>query len=223
LLLMSQLYKLGIDKSLVSWDNRFYHQNVVDEMLIHDRNDEFVEKIKTSSQLIDIEDLTKIAGYGFETKEIYLQTYMSLVTESIFFQSKGEYDIFVNFPTGYVSEKIWKPIGHCQPFILAGPAKTLQYIRERFGFKTFSPYIDESYDLECDDFARLRLIQKEIDKFSNKTKEEKDQFLNSVKDICIHNQTIFLEYALKSWKPILENEEMFKIINFLIDDKKTLI
>ncbi len=223
LLLMSQLYRIGFDKNLVSWDNRFYHQNVVDEMLIHDQNNEFVEKIKNTSQLLDIEDLTKIAGYGFETKELYLQSYVSLVTESIFFQSKGEHDIFVNFPTGYVSEKIWKPIGHCQPFILAGPAKTLQYIRERFGFKTFSPYIDESYDLECDDFARLRLIQKEIEKFSNKTKEEKDQFLNDVKDICVHNQKVFLEYAIKSWKPILENEEMSRIVNFLIDDKKTLI
>jgi len=223
LLLMSQLFKFGFENNLVSWDNKFYSQNVIDEFLIHDKNYEFVEKVKNYSQSIDIEDLTKIAGYGFETKEIYLQTYMSLVTESIFFQSKGEHDIFVNFPTGYVSEKIWKPIGHCQPFILAGPAKTLQYIRERFGYKTFSPYIDESYDLECDDFTRLKLIQKEIEKFSQKTKEEKDQFLTDVKDICVHNQTIFLEYAIKSWKPLLQNDEMYKITNFLLDDKKILV
>ena len=38
-----------------------------------------------------------------------------------------------------------------------------------------------------------------------------------------HNQKVFLEYAIKSWKPILENEEMSRIVNFLIDDKKTLI
>ena len=223
LLLISKLHKLGLSKNLVSWDNKFYHQNVVNEFLIHDNNLELVDVLKNSSNLLDIQDLTKIAGYGFETKELYLETYISLVTESIFFQSKGEDDIYVNFPTGYISEKIWKPIGHCQPFILAGPAKTLQYIKKRFGYKTFHPYIDESYDLECDDFARLRLIQSEIEKFANKTKEEKDQFLNDVKDICIHNQKVFLEYALKSWKTGFENIEMYNILNFLLGEKKSII
>lgn len=223
LLLLSQLHKIGFDKNLVSWDNKFYHDNVVKEMLIHDNNIEFAEIIKTTSKLLDMENLTKIAGYGFETKDLYLNSYLSLVTESIFFQSKGEDDIYVNFPTGYVSEKIWKPIGHCQPFILAGPAKTLKYIRERFGFKTFSPYIDESYDLECDDFARLRLIQNEIEKFSNKTKEEKDQFLNDVKEICIYNQKLFLEYAINSWKSIPDNKELNHIVNFLLDVRKNVI
>jgi hypothetical protein len=223
LLLISSLHKMGLDKSSVSWDNKFYHQNVVDEFLIHDNNFELVELLKNSSNLLDIQDLTKIAGYGFETKEMYLGTYMSLVTESIFFQSKGEHDIYVNFPTGYVSEKIWKPIGHCQPFILAGPAKTLQYIRDRFGYKTFHPFIDESYDLECDDFSRLRMIQMEIEKFSKKSKEEKDDFLANVKDICLHNQRLFLEYATNSWKTGIENNEIYNILNFLLDEKKNLI
>jgi len=77
--------------------------------------------------------------------------------------------------------------------------------------------------LECDDFARLRLIQKEIDKFSNKTKEEKDQFLKNVADICVYNQKLFLDYGINSWKKGIENEEMRKIITFLLSDKKTLI
>ena len=77
---------------------------------------------------------------------------MSIVTESVFLQED------INFPSGYLSEKIWKPIGHCQPFILAGPSKSLQHIKERFGYKTFHPYIDESYDLETDPARRIDKI-----------------------------------------------------------------
>jgi hypothetical protein len=223
LLLLSHLHKLGLDKNLVSWDKRFYSKNIVEEMYRHDRNEEFGKLIEETSSVLDIDDLTKIAGFGFEDKNIYLNSYVSIVTESVFFQSKGADDVFVNFPTGYLSEKIWKPIGHCQPFILAGPAKSLEYLRNRFGFKTFHPYIDESYDMECDDFARLRLIQDEITKFSNKTKEEKDEFLNNVKEICIDNQKLFFNYGKHSYKNIESNKEMQLVINFLLDFNKTLI
>ena len=103
---------------------------------------------------------------------------------------------------------------------MVAPAKSLEYIRERFGYKTFHPYIDESYDMEYDDFARLRMIQIEIDKFSAKTKEEKDEFLNNVKDICLYNQKLFLEYGVKSWGSLENNNEMKLILNFLLEREK---
>jgi len=217
LLLLSQLHKLGFEKSLVSWDNKFAFQLQRDEFLKYDDNEEFLKLITETSSLLDIEDLTKIAGFGFENKDIYLNTYISIVTESVYFQED------VNFPSGYLSEKIWKPIGHCQPFILAGPSKSLEHIRERFGYKTFHPYIDESYDMELDDMKRLEMVKIEIDKFAKKSKEEKDQFLNDVKDICVHNQNLLLQYGLDSWKVGSENKEMTKVLNFLVYGKKSLI
>ena len=39
------------------------------------------------------------------------------------------------------------------------------------------------------------MILLEIEKFSNKTKEEKDEFLNNIKDIVKYNQEYFLNYA----------------------------
>ena len=35
LLLLSHLHKLGLDKSLVSWDNKFYHPSPIEELLKH--------------------------------------------------------------------------------------------------------------------------------------------------------------------------------------------
>lgn len=213
LLLLSHLHKLGLENNLVSWDNKFHIQYFIDLMYQYDRNEEFGKLVTETSSLLDVQDLTIISGFGFENKDIYLNSYLSIVTESVFFQEAAD------FPSGYLSEKVFKPIGHCQPFILAGPAKSLEYLQSRFGYKTFHPYIDESYDTEYDDFKRLELIKIEIDKFANKTKEEKDEFLNNVKSICLHNQKLFLEYGKSVNKPLKYNSEMEKMIKFLIGDK----
>jgi hypothetical protein len=146
-----------------------------------------------------------VSGYGYENKEMYLDTYISIVTESIFFQTD------IDYPTGFISEKIWKPIGHCQPFILAGPSKSLRHIKERYGFKTFHPYIDETYDEIDNDMERLKLIQIEVDKFSKKTKEEKIKFLNDVKEICFFNQNRFLDFD-KNYKDLLDKNKELKIV-----------
>jgi hypothetical protein len=212
LLLLSHLHKLGLENNLVSWDNKFYIQYFIDLMYQYDRNEEFGKLVTETSSLLDVQDLTIISGFGFENKDIYLNSYLSIVTESVFFQEAAD------FPSGYLSEKVFKPIGHCQPFILAGPAKSLEYLQNRFGYKTFHPYIDESYDMEYDDFKRLELIKIEIDKFANKTKQEKDEFLNNVKNICLYNQKLFLEYGKSVNKPLKYNSEMEKMIKFLIGD-----
>lgn len=195
LILLNTLYKLNLDNNLVSWDNRFYHKDIVNDFQRNERNtSEFIELIKSTSRSLDVEDIMRIAGYGFENKDIYLNSYISLVSESIFFQDNiNEYGLS-EFPTGYLSEKIWKPIGHSQPFILAGPSKSLEYLKN-IGFKTFHPFIDESYDLENNDAERLKMIVEEVNKFASKTKEEKDEFLRNVSDICKHNQEIFLNYT----------------------------
>jgi len=195
LMILSKLHKMGkLFTDNVSWDKRFYHQDVIDEFQKHDNNIELSNILKATSRHLDYDDLTKIAGYGFENKEIYQTSYLSLVSESIFFQYKEESDVLVDFPSGYLSEKIWKAIGHSHPFILIGPAKSLEYLHN-MGYKSFHPFIDESYDIETHDFKRLELINREIEKFSNKSKEEKDQFLIDVKDILKHNQNLFLDYS----------------------------
>lgn len=199
LLVLSKLHKLGkLFTNNITWDKNFYHQNVINAFKEHDDNQELCDIIKNCSKHLDYDDLTKIAGYGFENSEMYSSSYLSIVSESIFFQIREEEDVYVEFPSGYLSEKIWKPIGHSHPFILLAPSKSLEYIREKFGYKTFHPYIDESYDIENDDFTRLKMIMIEIEKFANKTKEEKDEFLHNVKDIVKHNQQLFLEYSSKN-------------------------
>jgi hypothetical protein len=182
---------------------------MVDVVRHYDNNVEFFEMLKTSRH-VDVKDLVAVWGYGSESKDIYVDTYLSIVTESIFYQED------INFPSGFISEKIWKPIGHCQPFILAGPSNSLKYLRERFGFKTFHPYIDEAYDMVEDEIKRIELIQNEMEKFSKKSKQEKIEFLKNVKDICFYNLDLFLQFDKNYVKDLDENPELRMVYNFLI-------
>lgn len=189
LLVISQLHKLGLEKNLVSWDQRFASewQQDIEKFLMYDDNKTLIELLSSTSNFVDVQDLVRIAGYGFEDKRPYMNSYINLVGESIFFQNDME------FPSGYLSEKIWKPIGHAQPFILLGPQHSLKHLHD-IGYQTFHPFIDESYDNESNGMDRLNKILIEIQKFSAKSKQEKDEFLHNVKDIVRHNHEKFLNY-----------------------------
>jgi hypothetical protein len=53
----------------------------------YDNNQEFFNMLKTS-KYVDVEDLVSVWGYGSEQSRIYNDTYLSIVTESIFFQER---------------------------------------------------------------------------------------------------------------------------------------
>lgn len=58
----------------------------------------------------------------------------------------------------HLTEKILRPIACGQPFLLAGTAGSLQYLRS-YGFQTFDGIIDESYDSIQDPVTRLQRLQ----------------------------------------------------------------
>ena len=83
----------------------------------------------------------------------------------------------------FVTEKTVKPIRAGIPFVVVGSVNFLRTLR-KLGFKTFAPWIDESYDAEPDEHKR---IIKCCDAF-------RDFVLNSpvtqqdLHDVCYHNQ-----------------------------------
>ena len=114
-------------------------------------------------------------GVTNNKKEWYSETYINLVTETSF------------GPNLFLSEKIFKPLSNLQPFIVLGDYGTLEELR-RLGFKTFEPFIDESYDNEIDPYKRMEKIEIEIAKLQNKTIEEIHQWYYSIVDILIYNK-----------------------------------
>ena len=60
---------------------------------------------------------------------------------------------------------------HCQPFVVYGNPGTLVQLK-KLGYKTFSNFIDESYDNESCAVKRLELLVDSIKDFINKPTDE---------------------------------------------------
>lgn len=110
-------------------------------------------------------------------KELYLTTYLHLISETRF--DTGDYP--------FLSEKTYRPLINLQPFIYIGNHHSLEKLH-KMGFKTFHPYINEDYDLEEDPKKRMSMIEKEIAIFNNKSMDEIHNWYYSITDILLHNQ-----------------------------------
>lgn len=148
--------------------------------LIDDVNTDYIDEvIRILPYELDTQFLSESEKSHFgvtnNKKDWYSETYINLVTETFF------------GPNVFLSEKIFKPISNLQPFIVLGDYHTLFELR-RLGFKTFEPFIDESYDNEIDQKIRMKKIEIEIENLKNKSINEIHSWYYSIKDILIYNQ-----------------------------------
>lgn len=104
-----------------------------------------------------------------------------------------------NTPEGYVcssylTEKTYKAILFKKPFILVSAPHALKSLRA-FGFRTFSPWINESYD-DIEDFdLRAEAILTEIKRLSLLSDSEMKTILHEVNEIIEHNHKVLFELA----------------------------
>lgn len=117
-------------------------------------------------------------------------SYLSIITETIFY--KG---IFSNHSYKFFSEKIYKPITFKHPFILLAWPGTLQELRN-VGYKTFHPYIDETYDSVDDDRERFEMVIKELLRLSSMTTNEWLLWQQNIKDVVEFNYEKLLSKRL---------------------------
>jgi hypothetical protein len=162
-------------------------ENITDylfELYYDDEMFEIEKKIREIVPLqIDTKHLSDKERESFATidcnfKDYYAETYVHITSETVFDNNEDQ----------FFSEKTWRPIMNLQPFIYVGNYRALEKLK-RLGFKTFHPYIDESYDLVQDPKLRFLLIIQEIKKIASKPLNEIHVWYYSITDILIHNQT----------------------------------
>lgn len=172
---------------------------------VYDDSEENIEKYASQLEsILPYEDDThelpsnKKQAFGVRNnkKEWYSESYFHLVTETFF------------GPNVFLSEKIFKPISNLQPFLVFGDYLTLAELR-RLGFKTFEPFIDESYDLEKDPKQRMLLLEKELLKLKNMPIEELHNWYYSITDILLYNQKHL--YTFESYECFDEIFQQIKI------------
>ena len=212
---VSLFHSMGImDQCLVSYDietmltaQMDFHSvdsNIEDASITENIINSYNElRINNPKRTIDFDDLENVWGFNFENKEPYLSSYIHITSETNFFEIGG-----------YFSEKTWKPIGNLQPFIFVGPAYGLNELK-KLGFKTFSPFIDESYDLELDPTIRFKMIISEIERLSKLSIEEIHNWYHSIfKDVVLYNQTkLFKHSDYRKTKDMVINK-LIKCINY---------
>jgi hypothetical protein len=159
-------------------------------------NTHFEGRSFTEAEYINVKDLTPIEPYeypanqdlksfatghggdyiGLINKQIMLDSWFTIVSEASFGDSEG---------TCFLSEKTFKPISCYHPFIIFGNRGSLDHLR-RMGYKTFSPFINETYD-ELSTWERFDAIITEVKRISNMSFEEKLSWYKGMKDILEHN------------------------------------
>jgi hypothetical protein len=180
------LVSLGRSDDQLDWDTVF---NTVANLIKEDEelhslfvsNKESICKIPDmyldTQDLITPRDRILLPDVAYDdTLKMYQDTYFSIASETYFFDGPGR----------FLSEKTFKPIAFNHPFILVSQPKSLELLRT-LGYKTFHPYIDESYDAETNDVTRLKLILKEIERLSKFNDDEVAEFIDMVKPIANHN------------------------------------
>lgn len=91
------------------------------------------------------------------------------------------------YDCGWWTEKTAKCLYTGKPFLLLGTQGQLVKLHE-LGFKTFSPWIDESYDQESNTDRRFDMIQAEIRRISKLQSSEKEIFINELNEIADYNK-----------------------------------
>ena len=86
----------------------------------------------------------------------------------------------------FITEKTYKSIYVCQPFIIVGNTYSLKKLKE-LGFKTFSNWWDESYDDEIDFEKRMEKITKVLEDIASWDFDKCSDIRKEMRDVLIHN------------------------------------
>jgi hypothetical protein len=146
----------------------------------------------------DTDDWGKLYDWGnFINDKAHKSTFVNIVTETM-----------CNNESIFITEKTYKPIYMCQPFIIFGNPHSLKKLKE-YGFKTFDKWWDESYDEELDLNVRFEKIIKILEEIASWDFDKCYGITNEMENILIHN-----------YKQMMTTDELYKIYSLLQTDIK---
>lgn len=170
-------------KDILPWFENLYNDNQYLLNLFSSKKNELENLPELTVDKVDLTEnqpnLNRTLNY------FYQNTYFSVVSETNFFTKWPDHN------ARFMSEKTFKPIAYKHPFIIVSVPKFLEKLRY-IGYKTFSPYINESYDQEMNDSLRLIKIVDEIERLSTLNDYELGEFIKSVNCICEYNYNLLM-------------------------------
>ncbi|MDX9731735.1 MAG: hypothetical protein RBT63_08195 [Bdellovibrionales bacterium] len=116
-------------------------------------------------------------------KNYFIDSYFSLIAEGFTTQT-GAHDLEA---PSMISEKVFYPIMNLHPFIILGEAHSLARLRE-YGYKTFSNWIDESYDDIESTEDRLFAALQAAETLCGLSEEQWQIMLSEMWPVLLHNR-----------------------------------
>lgn len=169
----------GTDWEKIWWSIESYHNEEISKILSPYKDDICnLPPLFLDSTCMEVNR----ANHSDTVAYLYNDSYFSIVTETNYYD---------NQPGRFFSEKVFKPVVMEHPFIIVSRPRSLTKFRE-LGYKSFSPYIDESYDEVEDDSERLLAIVREVKRLSYLKSTELQEFLKGLKEVCDYNYQILL-------------------------------
>jgi hypothetical protein len=201
------------------YDDRLNHKTIEKLFLIYCRDTtgsrsyrkDFLEKINTDNlhQYVnygnrDLFPVSSTASAEYDADD-FSTTGISIILETIFEDRR------IHF-----TEKVLRAIACGHPFIVANGQGSLEVLR-RYGFKTFSPWIDESYDTVSSSNDRMDLIVKEMGRLSRLP--DVSTLVNQCREIAKFNQKHFFsdEFFNIIKNELFENINKINLPNFGLD------
>lgn len=174
-----------------SWDNMFDYvvelseSNIEACTLLKENKYKICNLPSLILDTAELEHPDLLIRLDYSMLDYYRSTLFSVVSETYFYTRPCDEN------TIFFTEKIFKPIAFKHPFILLSIPGSLEALRSR-GYKTFNSIIDESYDTELNDATRMIMILKEVERLSNLSFAEEQDFIKSCETICQYNYDLLV-------------------------------
>jgi hypothetical protein len=128
----------------------------------------------------------------------YENSYFSVVSETNYFMNKQGFE-----PSRFFSEKTFKAIINHHPILFLSTPGMVSALKQ-LGYKSYAPWIDESYDQIADDSDRLLAVLKETERLSKLQGDDLEDFLMGCKEITEHNFEVLINKT-NFWYKLYDN------------------
>lgn len=195
--IMTELVDQGLlDNSFWSYNkidqNDQWHDNPVELWRFKNLENRLISFVDRAPFTCDHFDAVEKNSHWMFVPEHFDESYCHLVLETLFDaeQSGG----------CFLSEKVFKPIRHAQPFMVFGTVNSLLTLR-RLGYQTFDDQIDNNYDSEINNTERVITTLNSLKLLNQRDLHD---FYISCRDQILHNQELFLGSKYKRLQDLNE-------------------
>jgi len=204
----AMLYKLASDNllekgdwsCLTSFEIKHWELQEFNEKYQWNLNSELIKQIVKVPKNLDSENglaHAEVSAWTDRHAEAHKNSYFYICTET-----------FTDREYKSLTEKVFKPIVNFQPFFFVAYPGALALLQS-LGFRTFHPFIDESYDNEPNEARRMNMILAEIHRLCNMSIEQIHEWYWQMEEILIHNHN----HVLEIYKHETKGPELIKYLH----------